>query len=97
VVGVSGIGGDALVGAGNDDPYATGLLWIMGTGAPEPCDDLDLMFRTFMPVPPSSCPADTDGSANGGDASGPEPGSPPDGIVDVNDLTAVISAWGACP
>ena len=39
----------------------------------------------------------TDGSANGGDITGPVPGSPPDGIVNVNDLNAVIVGWGACP
>jgi hypothetical protein len=39
----------------------------------------------------------TDGSANGGDVTGALPGSPPDGLVDVNDLNAVIVAWGDCP
>ena len=39
----------------------------------------------------------TDGSANGGDLTGPVPGSPPDGIVDVNDVNDVIVNWGACP
>jgi hypothetical protein len=39
----------------------------------------------------------TDGSANGGDVTGPFPGDPPDGIVDVNDLNAVIVNWGDCP
>ena len=39
----------------------------------------------------------TDGSANGGDVTGPIPGSAPDGTVDVNDLNAVIVGWGTCP
>ena len=39
----------------------------------------------------------SDGSANGGDLTGPRPGSPPDGIVNVNDLNAVIVGWGDCP
>ena len=39
----------------------------------------------------------TDGSANGGDLTGPIAGSPPDGTVGVNDLNAVIVGWGACP
>ena len=38
-----------------------------------------------------------DGSAHGGDVAGPVPGSPPDGVVNVNDLNAVIVGWGACP
>ena len=38
----------------------------------------------------------TDGSANGGDITGPDPGSQPDGVVDVNDLNAVIVNWGVC-
>ena len=39
----------------------------------------------------------TDGSANGGDVSDNTGAGDPDGIVDVGDLVAVITAWGDCP
>jgi len=55
--------------------------WIVGVGRNGPTD-----FRAYVLIPLGSCPWDITG-----------PGGEPDGVVDVLDLTEVLSQWGQCP